>query len=102
SRRRREVVVAGVSAVVTTGVTDNVGAAGRVGGDSRCLVVKIAAQEGGVREHRIDDQGPAAIVCSHLEADAVCTVEHIGAVDFAADAVNLLIDDRLVLAYGAS
>src|SRR3989442_10733739 len=64
--------------------------------DAQALVSATAAEVGGVREHRVDDQRPAPIVSAYLKADLVGAFELVTARDFLPDAIHLLIDHRLL------
>ena len=79
----------------------HVGVAGGVHGDRVTVVIAGTAKVGGVREHRIDDEGPAAIVRGQLEADPLGAFEDIAAFDLCPDAVDQLVNDGFVLAYVA-
>ena len=76
----------------------HVGVAGHIHGDAGGYITIAAAEVGGVDEHRIDDQRPAAVIRGYLEADATRVFEHVATSDFPADAVDLLIDGWLPLA----
>src|SRR5205823_4272484 len=75
-------------------VPGHVGAAGGVDGDAIALVKEGPAQEGGVNEGRIDHERPARIVRGDVKADLMWPCEHVGARDFPAGAVDLLVDER--------
>lgn len=65
--------------------------------DAAAVVLAVAAEVGGKGEHGVDHQLLGAIVAGELEADLIAGGEDVAAVDDAALAVDLLIDDRLVL-----
>ena len=61
-----------------------------------------AAEVSGVGEHRIDDERPGRVVSGEPKADPLRAFAHVAPGDILPDAVDLLIDDGLVLAYVAA
>ena len=57
-----------------------------------------AAEVGGVRQDRIDDERKTGIVLAYLERHFVLALQHVAAVDRLFDALRLLVDHRLVQA----
>src|SRR2546427_9092854 len=78
------------------GEARHVGMATGIDCNAQALVNRTAAEVGGVRECRVDDQRPAPIVSAYLKADLVAAFELVTARDFLPDAIRLLIDHRLL------
>src|SRR5207245_7698631 len=78
------------------GEARHVGMATGIDRDAQALVNPTAAEVGGVRERRVDDQRAAPIVSAYLKADLVRAFELVTARDFPPDAIHLLVDHRLL------
>src|SRR5439155_2068216 len=67
--------------------TDNIGVAPGIDGDSvqekvAEVFVAAATQVGGVSQDRINNQGLAGVVLSHLKPNLILSLEHVVAVNF--------------------
>ena len=88
--------------VVGYGEARHVGVAGGVHGDPAASIIATASEVGGVGEYRIDDQRPSVIIRGYLKADPLRAFQYVATFNLCPDAVHLLVDDGLMLAYGAS
>src|SRR3989442_1038297 len=79
-----------------SGAARPVGMATGIDRDAQALVNPTAAEVGGVREHRVDDQRAAPIVSAYLKADLVRAFELVTARDLLPDAIRFLVDQRLL------
>ncbi len=57
------------------------------------------AQRGGVQDHRIDHQRPAAIIAAHRKAHTMFAREHVAAGNLALLAIHILIHSRAKVPY---
>src|SRR5205807_10189057 len=76
----------------------HVGIAAGVHGDPAAAKVAKLAKEGGVSEHRIDNERPVGVIASHLEANPLRAFKNVAAFDLAPHTVDLLVDGGLTVA----